>query len=110
MSESDRAARRSGPDTRRHRRRSDRARFASGLSLALACAMVPIPARAQLALPQSAAATPIELGIDATFTIDLGTLTPRPVLEIEAVPDASHPDIELVGVEACCATLGITCS
>ena len=60
-----------------------------------AASLAPSAAMALLALPHAAPATPIQTGIDATFTIDLGTMVQRPVLEIEAVPDAAHADMAL---------------
>lgn len=68
---------------------------------------------AQLALPHSALGTPLPAGADVVLTIDLGTLAQRPVLEVEAIPDAAHADMQLeieltnfVGLVSVCAPRG----
>jgi len=52
-------------------------------------------AHAQLALPHNATEIMLSPGGDALFTMDLGTVSERPVLVMEVVPDAAHPDMEI---------------
>ena len=46
-------------------------------------------------MPHNAPETVLTTGSDAVFTLDLGTLNPRPQIVIEAVPDTAHLDMEI---------------
>lgn len=83
-----------------HFRRSSRVSAAllaigtAPLLLALMVVLIASPATAQVVLPYSTTIALSSVGQDETFTVDLGSLPLRPVLVVEASPDA-HPDINL---------------
>ena len=61
-----------------------------GFTLTAAFANV---ATAQVALPFASSDFFFNLASGVTYTVDLGTLPPRPILVAEVIPDTSHPDL-----------------